>query len=109
MKRHGMKTPESRMLGNLHVRFGGGLTEKQVKLLAGGLPYHVAHSPGELHLALTRMWAALWANVEDEIARARGHGANGTFLGLSQIPVEDLTAAPAAARASGRANGSRPG
>ena len=70
---------------------------------------HVAHSPGELHLALTRMWASLWANVEDEIARARGHGDSGAFLGLPQIPVEDLTAAPAAAHASGRANGSRAG
>jgi hypothetical protein len=67
---------------------------------------HVAHSPGELHLALTRMWASLWANVEDEIARARGHGAGGAFLGLPQIPVEDLTAAPAAAHPRA-ANGSR--
>ena len=70
---------------------------------------HVAHSPGKLHVALERMWASLWANVEDEIARARGHGASGTFLGLPQIPVEDLTAAPAAGHASGRANGKRAG
>ncbi len=70
---------------------------------------HVAHSPGELHLALTRMWASLWANVEDEIARAQGHGASGAFLGLPQFPVEDLTAAPAAVRGAGRANGIRAG
>lgn len=70
---------------------------------------HVAGSPGELHLALTRMWASLWANVEDEIARVRGRGASGAFLGLPQIPVEDLTTAPAAAHAAGRANGNRGG
>jgi len=66
---------------------------------------HVAGSPGELHLALTRMWASLWANIGDEIARARGHGAGGAFLGLPHIAVEDLTTAQAAALASGRANG----
>jgi hypothetical protein len=54
---------------------------------------HVAHSPGELHVALARMWASLWANVEDEITRARGQGTAGAFLGLPQIPVEDMTAA----------------
>lgn len=70
---------------------------------------HVAGSPGELHLALTRMWASLWANVEDEIARAQGRGVSGAFLGLPQIPVEDLTTAPAAAHAAGRANGNRVG
>ena len=40
MTQHGMKTPESRMLGNLQVRFGGGWSEKQVMLLAGHLPYN---------------------------------------------------------------------
>ena len=69
---------------------------------------HVAGSPDELHLALTRMWASLWANVEDEIARARGHGAAGAFLGLPQIPIEVLTFAPASARTPGAVtNGSR--
>ncbi|MDT8306516.1 MAG: hypothetical protein RRC07_11310 [Anaerolineae bacterium] len=68
---------------------------------------HVAHSPSELHLALARMWASLWANVEDEIARARGHGASGAFLGMPQIPVEDLTAAPPASRSARAANGNR--
>jgi hypothetical protein len=68
---------------------------------------HVAHSPGELHLALTRMWASLWAKVEDEIARARGHGASSAFLGLPQVPIEDLTAAPPASRSSRAANGNR--
>jgi hypothetical protein len=51
---------------------------------------HVAHSPGELHMALTRIWQSLWANLEDEIARARGEGGTGGFLGLPQIVVEDL-------------------
>ncbi|MBX3058853.1 MAG: hypothetical protein KF770_20500 [Anaerolineae bacterium] len=54
---------------------------------------HVAHSPGELHMALDRMWQSLWANVEDEISRARGNGGTGGFFGLPTIPVEDLTAA----------------
>ncbi|MCA9986643.1 MAG: hypothetical protein KDE59_20180, partial [Anaerolineales bacterium] len=69
---------------------------------------HVAHRSGELHLTLQRMWDSLWANVEDEIARARGQGASGVFLGLPQIPIEDLTAAPANGRAAGRVNGKRP-
>jgi hypothetical protein len=72
---------------------------------------HVAGSPGELHLALTRMWASLWANIEDEIARARGRGASGAFLGLPQVPPqfagEDLTAVPPASRSSRAANGNR--
>jgi hypothetical protein len=68
---------------------------------------HVAHSSGELHVALERMWASLWANIEDEIARARGYGASGAFLGLPQIPVQDLTAAPPTSRSSRAANGNR--
>jgi hypothetical protein len=77
---------------------------------------HVAHSPGELHMALERMWASLWANIEDEIARARGKGATGAFLGLPQVPPqfagEDLTVAAATARSPQRtpppaANGGR--
>ncbi len=55
---------------------------------------HVAHSPGELHMALDRMWQSLWANVEDEISRARGHGGTGGFFGLPTIPVENLTKTP---------------
>ena len=52
---------------------------------------HVAHSPGELHMALDRMWQSLWANVEDEISRAQGKGGSGGFFGLPAIVVEDLT------------------
>ena len=52
---------------------------------------HVAHSPGELHMALDRMWQSLWANVEDEISRAQGKGGSGGFFGLPAITVEDLT------------------
>jgi len=52
---------------------------------------HVAHSPGELHMALDRMWQSLWANVEDEISRAQGNGGTGGFFGLPTIAVEDLT------------------
>lgn len=57
---------------------------------------HVAHSPGELHIALDRMWQSLWANVEDEISRAQGNGGTGGFFGLPIIPVEDLTTTAAA-------------
>lgn len=57
---------------------------------------HVAHSPGELHIALDRMWQSLWANVEDEISRAQGHGGTGGFFGLPEIEVEDLTATASA-------------
>lgn len=62
---------------------------------------HVSHSPGELHMALARMWQSLWANVEDEISRAQGHGGTGGFFGLPTIPVEDLTT-PAPAADAGR-------
>ena len=79
---------------------------------------HVAHSPGELHMALDRMWQSLWANVEDEISRAQGKGGSGGFFGLPAIAVEDLTgsskesandlAVPAVPAASARpGNGSR--
>ncbi|MFO7682970.1 MAG: hypothetical protein R6X34_23275 [Chloroflexota bacterium] len=57
---------------------------------------HVAHSPGELHVALDRMWQSLWANVADEVSRAQGQGGTGGFFGLPAIVVEDLTAAAAA-------------
>ncbi|MFZ1398947.1 MAG: hypothetical protein WAS33_18725 [Candidatus Promineifilaceae bacterium] len=60
---------------------------------------HVAHSPGELHMALDRMWQSLWANVEDEISRAQGNGGTGGFFGLPTITVEDLT------RSGGLVNG----
>ncbi len=53
----------------------------------------VAHSSGELHMALDRMWQSLWANLEDEVARARGNGGTGGFFGLPAIAVEDLTGA----------------
>jgi hypothetical protein len=56
---------------------------------------HIAHSSGELHIALSRMWLSLWANVEDEISRAQGKGSTGAFFGLPAIEVEDLTAASA--------------
>jgi hypothetical protein len=49
----------------------------------------VAHSPGELHVALARMWQSLWANIRDEVARAQGKGSTGAFFGLPPI----LTAA----------------
>ena len=58
----------------------------------------VAHNPGELHIALARLWHSLWANVADEIARARGQGGSGGFLGLPPRPAPDRPAA----------NGSRP-
>ncbi len=53
---------------------------------------HVSHSPGELHIALERMWASLWARADDEIRRARGLGPDpNAFFGLPLIEVEDLT------------------
>ncbi|MCZ7673786.1 MAG: hypothetical protein M5U34_45050 [Chloroflexi bacterium] len=67
---------------------------------------HVAHSPGELHMALDRMWQSLWANVEDEISRAQGNGGIGGFFGLPTIEVEDLTTTSAGSvQASSQANG----
>jgi hypothetical protein len=53
---------------------------------------HVAHSPGELHIALDRMWQSLWANINDEISRAQGRGGTGGYFGLPPVEVEDLTA-----------------
>jgi hypothetical protein len=38
---------ESRMLGNKHVRFGGGADRKGRKSLAGGLLYTVTITPKE--------------------------------------------------------------
>jgi hypothetical protein len=52
----------------------------------------VASSPGELHMALARMWASLWANIQDEVSRAKGSGSTGAFLGLPSIAGRDLTA-----------------
>ena len=57
---------------------------------------HVAHSPGELHIALSRLWQSLWANVADEIARAQGKGQPGGYFGLPVVEVEDLTGAESA-------------
>jgi hypothetical protein len=53
---------------------------------------HVAHSPGELHIALERMWQSLWANCLDEISRAQGKGSTDAFFGLPPAAVEDLAA-----------------
>ena len=66
---------------------------------------HAAHSSGELHIALSRMWQSLWANVADEIARAQGQGQPGGYFGLPVVEVEDLTGA---ASAPASANGRRP-
>lgn len=54
---------------------------------------HVCGSSGELHIALMRIWQSLWANVEDEISRAQGHGPTGNFYGYPVVTVEDLTTA----------------
>lgn len=63
---------------------------------------HISHSPGELHIALDRMWQSLWANLADEISRAQGQGGTGGFFGLPAIVVEELTAAAAAPSVNGR-------
>ena len=68
---------------------------------------HAAHSSGELHIALERMWASLWSNTLDEISRAQGNGLTGAFFGLPRIEVEDLTAVPEANGQSAAAKGSR--
>jgi hypothetical protein len=68
---------------------------------------YVAHSPGELHMALDRMWQSLWQNTLDEISRAQGHGGTGGFFGLATIAVEDLTAVPQANGRGAAANGNR--
>ncbi len=39
---------ESRMLGNKHVRFGGGADRKGRKSLAGGLLYDVTLTPKQM-------------------------------------------------------------
>jgi hypothetical protein len=37
------------------------------------------------------MWDSLWANIEDEISRARGFGSvPDAFFGLPQVEIEDL-------------------
>jgi hypothetical protein len=51
----------------------------------------VAGSPGEMHVTLARMWASLWANVQDEVSRAKGSGSTGAFLGLPPIAASDWT------------------
>lgn len=68
---------------------------------------HAAHSPGELHIALERMWASLWSNMLDELSRAQGNGSTGAFFGLPHIEVEDLTAVPEANGQVAAANRSR--
>ena len=70
---------------------------------------HVSHSPGELHMALDRMWQSLWANVEDEIARAQGNGSTGAFFGLPVIEVEDLTTTSASSTELSRSGHPVPG
>ena len=67
---------------------------------------HVSHSPGELHIALDRMWNSLWANCLDEISRAQGNGSTGAFFGLPPVEVEDLTVTSAdSVQAVSQANG----
>lgn len=66
---------------------------------------HAAGSSAALHIALERMWQSLWANIEDEIARARGNGPTGAFFGLPIIEIEDLTTAAASGSPATSANG----
>jgi hypothetical protein len=54
---------------------------------------HLAGSQAALHVALERLWASLWANVEDEIRRARGVGSHpDAYFGLPDIKIEEETA-----------------
>lgn len=51
----------------------------------------LAGSQSELHIALERLWASLWANVTDEIRRAQGLGSrDDAYFGLPAVAVEDL-------------------
>jgi hypothetical protein len=63
----------------------------------------------ELHIALQRMWDSLWANIEDEISRARGFGSvPDANFGLPTVEIEDLTTATAeVARANGHTGNNR--
>lgn len=70
---------------------------------------HVSHSPGELHMALDRMWASVWENTLDEISRAQGNGSTGAFFGLPVIEIEDLTTAPASSTELSRSVHTVPG
>lgn len=70
---------------------------------------HVSHSPGELHMALERMWASVWENTLDEISRAQGNGSTGAFFGLPVIEVEDLTTTPASSTELSRSVHTVPG
>jgi hypothetical protein len=55
---------------------------------------HLSGSQTALHVALERLWACLWANIEDEIRRARGLGSHpDAYFGLPEMEVEDLTEA----------------
>ena len=70
---------------------------------------HLADSQAALHLALSRMWASLWVNIEDELARAQGVPTGATDFGLPTLTVA-TTPAPTTApsRLIAATNGSRP-
>jgi hypothetical protein len=54
---------------------------------------HLSGSQTALHVALERLWACLWANIEDEIRRARGLGSHpDAYFGLPDIEVEEESA-----------------
>jgi hypothetical protein len=55
---------------------------------------YLSSNQAELHIALQRIWDSLWANIEDEINRARGLGSDpAAFFGLPEVEIEDLTSA----------------
>jgi hypothetical protein len=55
---------------------------------------HLSGSQTALHVALERLWASLWANIEDEIRRTRGLGSHpDAYFGLPEMEVEHLTEA----------------
>ena len=47
-----------------------------------------------LHTAAARLWEGLWANLNDEISRARGEESVEENFGLPVMAVEELTIAP---------------
>ena len=50
---------------------------------------HTANSTG-LHIHLYRIWQSLWANIENELARAQGMGATEAELGLPSIEIDPI-------------------
>ena len=58
-----------------------------------------------LHTAIARLWEGLWANLNDEIARARGEESDEENFGLPVMEVEELFPNSPIANGNGHHNG----